>query len=63
MKNELLKKYLHDNHILGYQLSDVHDVKLVEDTLKLVLKTKELERKKILETNVGVLVYEARIGV
>ena len=24
---------LHDNYIVGYQLSEIHDIQLVEDTL------------------------------
>lgn len=36
---------LHDNYILGYQLSESHDVKLVEDTLVSALETRNKKRE------------------
>jgi putative transposase len=44
---------LHDNYILGYQLSEVHDVKLVEDTLISALKTRKKEEGIILHSDRG----------
>lgn len=44
---------LHDNHILGYQLSEVHDVKLVEDTLTAALKTRKIQKGMVLHSDQG----------
>ncbi|MBT2729814.1 DDE-type integrase/transposase/recombinase [Bacillus sp. ISL-75] len=44
---------LHYNYILGYQLSEVHDVKLVEDTLASALNTRKKEEGIILHSDQG----------
>ncbi|MFT4414706.1 IS3 family transposase [Fredinandcohnia humi] len=44
---------LHDNVILEYQISNVHDVKLVEDTLVSSLKTRKRQKGLILHTDQG----------
>ena len=44
---------LHDNQILGYKLSEVHDVKLVEDTLTAALKTRKIQKGLILHSDQG----------
>jgi putative transposase len=44
---------LHDNYILGYQLSEVHDVKLVENTLVSALETRKKEEGLILHSDQG----------
>jgi len=44
---------LHDNFILGYKMSEVHDVQLVEDTLESSLKTRKVAKGIILHTDQG----------
>jgi putative transposase len=44
---------LHDNYILGYQFSEVHDVQLVEDTLVAALETRKKEEGLILHSDQG----------
>jgi putative transposase len=44
---------LHDNYILGYQLSESHDIQLVEDTLNAALKTRNKEEGIILHSDRG----------
>ncbi|MBT2724286.1 IS3 family transposase [Bacillus sp. ISL-46] len=44
---------LHDNCILGYQISEVHDVQLVEDTLVYALKTRNKEKGLIIHSDQG----------
>ena len=44
---------LHDNYILGYQLSESHDIQLVEDTLNAALKTRNKEDGIILHSDRG----------
>jgi putative transposase len=44
---------LHDNYILGYQISESHDVKLVEDTLITALATRNKEKGLIIHSDQG----------
>jgi putative transposase len=44
---------LHDNYILGYQMSEVHDIKLVEDTLVVALETRKKDEGLILHSDQG----------
>ena len=44
---------LHDNFILGYQLSGIHDVQLVEDTLLNALETRKKDDGLILHSDRG----------
>ncbi|MEH7373558.1 IS3 family transposase [Neobacillus drentensis] len=45
---------LHDNYILGYQLSEVHDVQIVEDTLVAALETRKKEKGLIIHSDQGI---------
>jgi putative transposase len=44
---------LHDNYIVGYQLSNVHDVQLVEDTLKYALEVRQKNDQLIIHSDQG----------
>lgn len=44
---------LHDNFIVGYQLSEIHDVQLVEDTLLYALEIRKIEKGLILHSDQG----------
>lgn len=44
---------LHDNYILGYQISEIHDIQLVEDTLVSALKTRKKKKGLILHSDQG----------
>lgn len=44
---------LHDNYIVGYQLSDVNDIQLVEDSLSYALEIREKDEKLIIHSDRG----------
>nr|WP_238458142.1 IS3 family transposase [Alkalihalobacterium alkalinitrilicum] len=44
---------LHDNYIVGYQLSDVNDVQLVEDSLLYALEIRVIDEKLIIHSDRG----------
>ena len=45
--------YLHNNYILGYQLSSVQDVQLVEDSLLYALEIRKVDKKLIIYSDQG----------
>lgn len=44
---------LHDNYIVGYQLSDVNDIQLVEDSLLYALEIRKIDEKLIIHSDRG----------
>lgn len=44
---------LHDNYIVGYQLSNIHDVQLVEDSLLYALEIRKVDENLIIHSDRG----------
>jgi putative transposase len=44
---------LHNNGIIGYQISEIHDVKLVEETLLYALEIRKIDNQLILHSDQG----------